>query len=162
MTLRFRRIAPVATVFIAASCFVGIPIVSSARSEQPVRPVCSGPDTGSDCGERKPRTLIACLNYGRFEYFSRPKRCDLFSRTGPERETIRDIRTRRLHWLSWGGAKAEAEGTDSGGQPLRVVPYNPVRCRGAFYYRLAEVRRLRSGRTYQLRLARCGQVRFRP
>jgi len=64
--------------------------------------------------------------------------------------------------MSWGGTKAEAEGTDSGGQPLRVVPYNPVRCHGAVYYRLAEVRRLRSGRTYQLKLARCCQVRFQP
>ena len=137
-------------------------LASSARSAGQIRTACTGHDTGTDCRGRNPGTLIACLNHGRFEYFSRPKRCDLFSRTGPAGEEIRDIRTRALDWASWGGAKAEGEGTDSGGQPLRVVPYNPVRCHGAVYYRLAEVRRLHSGRTYQLRLARCGQVRFRP
>ncbi len=75
-------------------------------------------------------------------------------------QTFHDISTRGMRWKKWGGPKGEGEGTDSSGLPLAVVTYHRVRCHGAAYYTLAKVTRTRSGRTYRLRLARCGEVRF--
>jgi hypothetical protein len=110
----------------------------------------------------KARTLVACLEEGRFHYFARPKKCDFFSRVDRNGRRVRDIRTRGLRWTKWGGPEAEAHGWDSTGGRLTVVAYHRVGCGGPLaYYRLVKIRRP-SGRTYRMTLAKCGQPRFRP
>jgi hypothetical protein len=110
----------------------------------------------------EPRTLIACLEDGRFEYVARPRRCDFFSRVDRNGRLVRDIRTRGLQWTNWGGPQAEAKGWDSTGGRLTVIAYRQGGCGGAVaYYRFVRIIRHPSGRTYRMKLAKCGQRRLR-
>jgi hypothetical protein len=95
-----------------------------------------------------------------FKYRAHPRRCDFFGRVDRGSRIVRDIRTRGLSWQRWGSARAEGKGYDStGGRIAKIVAYNRVFCGGKTYYRLVDIQRP-SGRTYRLRLARCGQRRF--
>lgn len=93
-----------------------------------------------------------------------PKRCAFFSRIREEPNGllhVRDISTQHLDWRSWGKIRATAQGEDSVGNNLKIVAYHRVLCGdGITYYTLVHIRRP-SGRTYRMKLAKCGQPRFR-
>jgi hypothetical protein len=120
------------------------------------------PAAGSNRGQGK--TLIACLHHGEFIYEAKPKQCAFFSRinwNGNQGRLVRDITAHSLRWQSWGSGPARATGKDVGGTLLKIVAYHRVRCNGNAYYTLVHIVRP-SGRTYRMKLARCGQVRFKP
>jgi hypothetical protein len=126
------------------------------------QPICEL-GSGRRAGNRK--TLVACLmRSGRlssFEYFVQPKRCDFFSRMGPDGELVRDIGTRALRWTNWGQAQASAVGRTRVGARIMIVAFHRIVCSGSAngYYRLVRIRRP-SGRSVRLKLAKCGQPRF--
>jgi hypothetical protein len=143
-----RLVDPVKRFFVLGTALLIFAMLSAASS--------SG-------GQAKVR--IACLHHGRFIYEVRPKQCAFFSRItwkANQGRLVRDISTQGLRWRSWGTGTARATGKDGVATPLRIVAYHRVRCRdGIDYYTLVHIVRP-SGRSYRMKLAKCGEVRFQP